>query len=84
MLRESTKSKIEIISGGTRQREVLIKYLGDHAPKELLDGGSSDTVVISEEDHTGPHSSMEKMIRAFVMERLDETGEVMQPVLELK
>jgi hypothetical protein len=84
MLRESTRSKIEILSGGTRQREILIKYLGNHAPKELLYGDSSDTLVVAEEDHTGPHSSMEKMIRAFVMERLDETGEVMQPVLELE
>ena len=84
MLRESTKSKIQILSGGTRQRETLVKYLGNHAPKELLDGDYDEMDIEKEEDHTGPNSSMEKMIRAFVNERLDETGEVMQPILEIE
>lgn len=81
MLRESTRSKIEILSGGKRQREALIQYLGNHAPKELLDGGDDHVEIKEEEDHAGPHSSMEKMMRAFVMERLDETGQVMQPII---
>lgn len=85
ILRESTRSKIQILSGGKRQREALEEYLGEFAPKELLDE-NDDAVekVVDEMDHTGPNSPMEQMLRAFVMERLDETGEVMQPILEVK
>lgn len=86
MLRESTKSKIEILSGGKRQRDTLFKYLGNHAPQELLDGDDSNAIEVAkeDEDHTGPNSSMEKRMGSFVMKHLDETGEVKQPVFEIE
>lgn len=67
ILRESTRSKIEILSGGKRQREHLVKYLGDFAPKELLDGDAAVSGdEVDEHDHAGPNSPMEQMLRAFV------------------
>ena len=63
ILRESTRSKIQILSGGKRQREALEEYLGHFAPKELLDG---DDTSEGADEHTGPNSPMEQMLRAFV------------------
>jgi hypothetical protein len=62
ILRESTRNKIQILSGGKAQREALAKYLGDLAPRELMD----DDWDVDAEDATGPLSPMEQELRAFV------------------
>jgi CRAL/TRIO domain len=62
ILRESTRNKIQILSGGKAQREALEKYLGDLAPKELIDENND----VDAEDATGPSSPMEHELRAFV------------------
>ena len=63
ILRESTKSKIEIYSGGQAQKEALQTYLGELAPKELME---EDEDVVIVETGTGLTSPMELDLRAFV------------------
>lgn len=65
ILRESTKSKIQILSGGHKQRDILQEYLGDAVPRELL-GEDDELDVNGAEDHTGPMSPMEADTRQFV------------------
>jgi hypothetical protein len=66
ILRESTRNKIQMLSGGKAQREALLTYLGDVAPKELMDDDDDDDGDVDTEDATGPSSPMEQELRAFV------------------
>ena len=54
--------RIQILSRGKAQREALEKYLGDLAPKELIDENND----VDTEDAMGPSSPMEHELRAFV------------------
>jgi hypothetical protein len=57
LLRESTRLKIQIHSSGTKQEQVLIKYLGQSLRKELLSGKPFDPTESLE---------MEEKLRNFV------------------
>lgn len=81
MLRESTRKKIAIYSGGKSQDKALTKLLGESTPAELM----SDVTSILGDEHTigkpGPHSTLEINLRSFCMERLRAEGLDMEPVL---
>lgn len=71
LLRESTRNKISILNGGTKQEEVLKEILGE-VPSELSELGT----------YRGCDSVFEQEMRAFVVARLQEGGMEMQSVRE--
>ena len=71
LLRESTRNKISILNGGTRQEKVLKEILGE-VPSELSESGT----------YKGCNSAFEQEMRAFVVARLQEGGMEMQIVRE--
>lgn len=72
ILRESTKSKIQILSGGKKQRDMLQELLGDVVPRELL-GEEDELDGNGAENHTGPMSPMEMDMRQFVSDTVSHS-----------
>lgn len=70
LLRESTRLKIQILSPGKKQRQVLEEYLGPCLPEALFTG---EPVSFSDT------SSMENDLREFCLARLRDAGLEMIP-----
>jgi hypothetical protein len=92
LLRESTKAKIEILSHGEHQVEVLKDLLGEeclkYLPAELLETDkkkhkTKDKKSLSEEA-AAPISPLEQDFRNFACDRLAEAGMEMKPLINLK
>lgn len=80
MLRESTRKKIEIHSGGKGQDKALKKILGDSTPEELL---SKSDLVLGDEHSShvpGPHSDIELNLRSFCVKRLEAHNMTMESI----
>lgn len=81
LLRESTKKKITLFSGGSAQDKALIDILGkDVVPRELL-----TRPLPNESSQEGGHTSskIETEIRSFCLEQLDKHNTIMQPMIEI-
>jgi len=82
MLRESTRAKVEILSHGEHQVQVLREILGDeclqYLPPELLETGKR-----RDKAHHDPlpESPMEKQLRDFCLARLEEANVKMNPLI---
>lgn len=78
LLRESTREKIEIHSGGKSQDDALLRLLGNSFTKELMSAYKDDDDKTSEgppnQVELGVNSIPEKQMRDFCVEGLDYAG----------
>jgi len=71
LLRDSTKQKITILAGGTKQRQAMQELLGD----AIVDDG-----LLNGNEYTDWNQlPMERELREFCVARLEEHGKEMQP-----
>ena len=88
ILRESTRQKIEIYSGGMTQDDALRRVLNeDCLPMELLStssknkkGGGGMQGVSTGTDQLGPNSLEEQQLREFCVKHTERAGEQLLPV----
>lgn len=83
LLRESTREKIEIYTGGRKQDEILVKMLGESFPEELVSSHDKGSVSVNGymlQTKSGANSLHENQLRDFCMEGIKRAGEIMLPV----
>jgi hypothetical protein len=74
LLRESTREKIEIYTGGKKQDEALMKILGESFPEELVSTKIKESTTNAK---SGVNSIQERHLRDFCVEGLQRAGEKM-------
>lgn len=84
LLRESTRQKIEICSGGSKQDDALRRVLGeDGLPEGLLSTNKNEgatAIAVSIMTQPGPNSIQEQQLREFCVKNIERAGEHMLPV----
>lgn len=89
LMRESTKSKIHILSRGKVQDDTLLEYLGLDMMNELLPPIFQSTYQGENMDLLQPmpvasqHTDLEQELHAFTLGRLEDAGEKMQTLIPL-